>query len=154
MGRNEPTKRAPFQVLVIPYRRVERIEFAAFRRAVEHYWQFVAGGGDEGENAEQTALREVREEAGISSTRPLLRLQSVASIPVHHFSARKYWPRGLLVVPEYCFAVDATGFDLATSDEHAESAWLSFEECHSRLYWPSNQVALCELNERLTRAKS
>ena len=153
MGRVEPVRRAPFQVLVIPYRRVGRIEFAAFRRAVEHYWQFVAGGGHEGEDAVQAALREVKEEAGISSTRPLLRLQSVASIPVHHFSARGCWPRDLLTVPEYCFAVDATGFELALSDEHADCAWLSFAECHSRLHWPSNQVALCELNERLTRAE-
>lgn len=146
-------RRAPFQVLVILYRRVERIEFAAFRRAVEHYWQFVAGGGDEGEDGEQAALREVEEEAGISSPRPLLRLQTVASIPVHHFSAREYWPSGLMAVPEYCFALDATGFDLALSREHAEYAWLSFEECHSRLHWPSNQAALCELNERLIRTK-
>ena len=150
MEGSEPIRRAPFQVLVIPYRRAGSIEFAALRRAGEGYWQFVAGGGDKGEDVQRAALREVMEEAGVPSAQPLLRLSSVASIPVCHFPARKYWPRGLLVVPEYCFAVDATGFDLALSNEHTEFEWLSFEECHARLHWQSNQVALWELNERLT----
>ena len=150
MEGNEPVRRAPFQVLVIPYRRRTSIEFAAFRRAREGYWQFVAGCGEEGEDIGRAALREAVEEVGIPSAQPLLRLSSVASIPVCHFPAREYWPRGLLIVPEYCFAVDASGFDLALSDEHTEFEWLSYGECHARLHWQSNQVALWELNERLT----
>ena len=147
----ESIRRAPFQVLVIPYRLASTLEFAAFRRASEGYWQFVAGGGNEGEDAERAARRELIEETGIPCDVPLLRLQSVASIPVSHFPAREHWPRALLVVPEYCFAADATGFDFALSNEHAEYEWLSFEACHARLHWQSNQVALWELNERLTR---
>lgn len=146
---HEPSRRAPFQVLVIPYRRLAGIEFAVFRRAGEGYWQFVAGGGEEGETAERAALREAEEEIGIPLAKPLLRLVSVASVPVCHFQAREYWPRDLLVIPEYCFAVDASGFDLVLSDEHTEFRWLSYEECHDRLRWQSNQVALWELNQRL-----
>ena len=150
MERSESIRRAPFQVLVIPYRRGKAFEFAALRRAGEGYWQFVAGGGNEGEDAERAALREAMEEAGIPSAQPLLRLSSVASIPVCHFRAHKYWPRGFLVVPEYSFAVDATGLDLALSNEHTEFEWLSYEKCHARLHWQTNQVALWEVNERLT----
>lgn len=150
MEDNESIRRAPFQVLVIPYRRGDAFEFAAFRRAGEGYWQFVAGGGNKGEDAEAAALRETMEEAGITSAQPLLRLSSVASIPVCYFAARKYWPRSLLVVPEYSFAIDAAGLDLTLSHEHTEFEWLSYEACHARLHWQSNQVALWELNERLT----
>ena len=150
MESNESIRRAPFQVLVIPYRRGDAFEFAAFDRAGEGYWQFLAGGGNEGEDAGVAALRETMEEAGITG-QPLLRLSSMASIPVRHFAARKYWPRDLLTVPEYSFAIDATGLNLVLSNEHTEFEWLSYEECHGRLHWQSNQVALWELNELLTR---
>jgi len=39
--------RAPFQVLVIPYRSMaSALEFAVLKRSGANDWQFVAGGGD------------------------------------------------------------------------------------------------------------
>jgi len=42
--------RALLQVLVIPFRRTEStLKFAVLKRSDADYWQFVAGGGENGE---------------------------------------------------------------------------------------------------------
>ena len=140
----------PFQVLVIPYRRIAtRIEYAVFLRADSSVWQFIAGGGSRGESKHQAARREAEEEAGIPQDTEYLELQTVASVPAHHFRARRYWPPNLTEIPEYCFAVNAGGRRIRLSPEHSRVEWLSFVDCTERLYWQSNRAALCELHERL-----
>src|SRR5262249_22275578 len=69
-------RRAPFQVLVFPYRRRPdaELEVALFRRVDGGYWQGIAGGGHEGETPEDAARRETREEAGIEPTGPWIAL--------------------------------------------------------------------------------
>jgi 8-oxo-dGTP pyrophosphatase MutT (NUDIX family) len=58
--------RAPFQILVVPFRRVgEQFEFAVLRRQDMDVWQAVAGGGESGESPQQAAVREAREELGL-----------------------------------------------------------------------------------------
>ena len=112
-------------------------------------WQFIAGGAEDDETAEEAARREAAEEARIPEGARLLRLDSRASVPRTAFSPTKHWPKDLLVVPEYSFAVDATGQELVLSHEHDKVSWLSFEEAARVLTWDSNRVALWELNERL-----
>jgi dihydroneopterin triphosphate diphosphatase len=60
--------RAPFNVLVIPYRRVAGAicEYAVFRRAGSLTRQFIAGGGENDEKPMVAARREALEEAGIA----------------------------------------------------------------------------------------
>lgn len=41
--------RAPYQVLVIPFDDTRDLRVAVLRRADMDVWQFVAGGGEEGE---------------------------------------------------------------------------------------------------------
>ena len=140
----------PFQVLVIPYRRIaSSIQYAAFLRADCSVWQFIAGGGSRGESRLQAARREAEEEAGIPQDAEYLELQSVASIPSHHFRARRYWPPDLSEIPEYCFAVNADGLRIRLSPEHSQVEWLSVHGCTERLHWQSNRAALGELHERL-----
>ena len=146
--------RMPFQVLVIPYRNATPIQYAAFLREDSNYWQFIAGGGSRGEDKIQAASREAEEEARIPPSARFLELQTVASIPTCHFRARLYWPEDLYVIPEYCFAVDASGMEFGLSREHTRVEWLSFADCHERLHWQSNQVALWELNERLEHGRA
>ena len=142
--------RMPFQVLVIPYRHIAtRFQYAVFLREDAGCWQFIAGGGSRGESKLQAARREAEEEAGIPQSAKFIELQTVSSIPVHNFRARRYWPTDLYVVPEYCFAVNAAGRTIGLAREHTRVDWLSFAECSERLHWQSNQVALWELNERL-----
>ena len=144
----------PFQVLVIPYRHTAvHIEFAALLRADHGVWQFVAGGGRRGESKLQAAQREAEEEAGIPRSASYLELQTVSSIPADNFRARCYWPPGLNVIPEYCFAVSCGELQIRLSAEHSRVEWLSFADCAKRLHWQSNRAALLELNHRLGRGR-
>ena len=143
-------KRAPFQVLVLPYRIVEGvIEFAVFKRADLDCWQFVAGGGEEGEEPREAAIREVKEECGISADK-VIALESVASIPVD-FICERLWGDEVLMIREHCFAVSVENPKLMLSDEHLDYQWVTFGAAVKLLRWDSNRNALWELNERLKR---
>ncbi len=112
-------------------------------------WQFIAGGAEDDETAEQTARREAKEETGIPKGARFFRLDSRASVPKTAFSPTDHWPQDLFVVPEYSFAVDVSGQALDLSHEHDKVRWLSFKEATRLLTWESNRIALWELNERL-----
>ena len=64
-------------------------------------WQFIAGGAEEGETAEEAARREATEEAGIAEGARFCQLESRASVPRTAFYLTEHWPKDLLVVPEY-----------------------------------------------------
>jgi len=143
--------RAPYQVLVLPFRRTTRgtPEYAVLRRSDDGRWQGVAGGGHRGESPGDAAIREAHEEAALPSSCLYYALQSVASIPRHNFAAHSEWPQDLYVVPEYAFAVDCGRAELALSGEHSEHRWETYDDAHALLHWNSNQVALWELHERI-----
>lgn len=146
--------RAPFQVLVFPFRKIREggYEFAVFRRADTGYWQAIAGGGEDEETPLEAARREAWEEAKIPAGASFSPLQSVDSLPRNIFEgSNEHWPAELYVIPQYSFAVDSSGHEIQLSHEHTEMKWGSFEEVESCLYWSSNKVALWELNERLGR---
>jgi len=141
--------RAPFNVLVIPHRARDGVrEFAVFSRADVEMWQFIAGGGEDGEDAVQAARREVFEEGRIESSNGWIALDSRASIPRTAYPTAP-WPESVFVIPEFCFAVDIGDFEIRLSAEHERFEWLSYEAARERLTWDSNRVALWELNERL-----
>jgi dATP pyrophosphohydrolase len=141
--------RAPFQVLLIPYRRRPcGLEFAVLRRADAGYWQFVAGGGEDDETPAEAAARETREETGL--TGPLTPLDSFSTVPREGVGAAAHWPPDLYVIPQHCFAIDAGTREIALSPEHTEVRWVPYERARELLKWDSNRNALWELNERLT----
>ena len=142
--------RAPFNVLVIPYRlRGDRPEYAVFhRRPPGKMWQFIAGGGEDDETPELAARREANKEAGITEESGWIRLDSVASIPRASFP-KAPWPSGIYVIPEYCFAVETKIEELIISDEHDGWGWCRYEQAWEILTWDSNRIALWELSERL-----
>ena len=145
--------RAPFQILVIPFRRTAAgLEFAILKRSDADYWQFVAGGGENEETPVQAAQREAQEEVGIS--REMMQLDSLSTVRKDCFAAADRWGTELYVVPEYCFAVDVEGSALVLSNEHTDLRWVSYEQACSLLKWDSNRNALWELNERLTKRSS
>ena len=150
--------RAPFQVLVFPFRRaaeakVEHFEYAVFKRADAGYWQAIAGGGEDDEQPIAAARREAYEEAEILPASSYYPLDSVARIPTYFFDARSAWPKSTYVIPNHCFAVEVPntgpGTDIVLSHEHSEYRWVSFPEGTELLYWEDNRTALWELNERL-----
>ena len=142
--------RAPFNVLVLPYRRhAAAYEYAVFYRADPEMWQFIAGGGEDGEDPAGAARREALEEGGIGSRRDWMALDARASIPRTSFPGAP-WPDDVLVIPEFCFAVDVGDAEIRISKEHERFAWLGYEATRERLTWDSNRVALWELHERLS----
>ena len=143
--------RAPFQVLVIPYRKNSQgsYEFAILKRSDQHYWQFIAGGGEDTETPIEAARRESFEEAAIQSTSAFIALTTICSVPVFGFPAHKNWIHHKYVIPEYNFAVDAADTEIRISKEHTEIQWCVYKEAVERLRWDSNKTALLELKERL-----
>jgi len=143
--------RAPFNALVIPFYRAPGAPtlYCVLLRADAGFWQWVAGGGEDSETPAETAVRETREETGIEG--PPYALQSQARVPVSAFAARDEWPDDLYVIPEYHFAVEASAPEAQLSAEHTACEWLRYDEAFSRLRFQSNQTALWELAERLSR---
>jgi dihydroneopterin triphosphate diphosphatase len=140
--------RAPFQVLVIPWRRRgAMLEVAVLHRSDYDVWQFVSGGGEEGETPLEAARREGLEEAAIPTSAAYLALDATASLPACWFAAWPDWPARVLVVPEHAFAVEVA--DIVRSDEHRDLRWCSVDEAMPLLRFDSNRHALWELHERL-----
>jgi dATP pyrophosphohydrolase len=142
--------RAPFQVLVLPYRRrASALEVAVFHRADYDVWQLVSGGGELGESPEAAARREGWEEAGIPPTLAYRPLDSMTMIPGCYFHAWPDWPSEVLLVPEHAFAVELGDHEIVLSPEHLETRWLGYEQALQLLRFDSNRNALWELHERL-----
>ena len=141
--------RAPFQVLVIPFRqRTERPQFAILKRSDAGYWQFIAGGGEDSETPLEAAQRETQEEAGI--TGQIMTLDSLATIPKEGFGGSELWGQDVYVIPEHYFAIDVGESDITLSREHTEVRWVSYEQACRLLKWDSNRNGLWELQERLS----
>ncbi|RPI17520.1 MAG: NUDIX pyrophosphatase [Ignavibacteriae bacterium] len=149
--------RAPIQILVLPYYRNERneIEFAIFKRADEHYWQFIAGGAEDDETPIETAMRETFEEAGILPSDNLYELESFSTIPVTGVTGEQgfIWGEDVYLLPQYCFALEMLNKDIKISAEHTEYKWTCYNDAYELLNWQSNKNALWELNCKLSKNK-
>jgi len=143
--------RAPFQILVLPFRvnGADVFEYALFKRSDESYWQGIAGGGEDSEAALAAAKREAFEEAQISPATPFFALQTMPMVPVFHFQARDHWPKDLYVIPNFCYAADCSSIAFALSDEHSEYKWMRYDHGYDALRWEDNKIALWELDQRL-----
>ena len=146
--------RAPFQVLILPYRHTPTgLEVAVLKRRDSGNWQFVAGGGEGHESPIEAAQREMQEEVRVDVRGRLVALDAMASIPACVFDAVASWGDDVLVIPEYSFAVDMGDEDLTISSEHAQWCWASYDQACDLLKWDSNKTALWELRERLLRER-
>ncbi len=142
--------RAPFQVLVYPYRKKDgQIEYALMRRSDEGYWQAIAGGGEDKEEPLEAAKRETYEESGISPTSEFMQLDTIEFVPVIDFRDSHIWGENVYVIPQYCFGVTARDIQIVISHEHTEYKWLSYEQAYQRIKFDGNKTALWELDKRL-----
>jgi dihydroneopterin triphosphate diphosphatase len=144
--------RAPFQVLVYPYRRQPdgRVEYALMQRSDAGYWQAIAGGGEDDEEPLDAARRETYEEAGILPTADFLPLDTIEPVPVIEFKDSYLWGDDVYVIPQYCFGVTALDIGIVLSREHTDFRWLSYEEAYQLLKYDGNKTALWELHTRLS----
>jgi dATP pyrophosphohydrolase len=147
--------RAPFQILVLPFRSAANggWEFAAFRCSDSGFWQFIAGGGEDAESPLQAARREALEEAGTPDSIHFYPLQSASTVPVTAFPAYtdRWIAEGTYVVPEHAFAANVDGIEFRISSEHTKFRWGTEAEITALLRWDSNRNALWELSQRLAR---
>src|SRR5437763_9892338 len=122
--------RAPFQVLVILFRRTacRDVEYAVFLRSDDGAWQGIAGGGEDDETALEAARRETFEEGGIPPRTPLYLMKMSDYVPVTSFAARDEWPVDTYVVRQHFSACDASGLSVSLSNEHSEVRWTTYEE--------------------------
>ena len=144
--------RAPFQVLVFPYMidPSGEIVYCVFRRQIEDggYWQAIVGGGEGTEAPLDAAIREGFEEAGIPENCEYVQMDSCATIPVVDICGFR-WGNGILVIPEYAFAVRVGDAQIALSREHIDFRWVDYDTAKQMLKWDSNRTALWELDFRL-----
>ena len=142
--------REPYQILSIPYRVVDgKPLFCIFRREDSSYWQFFAGGGENGETPTQAANRETIEEIGVDPIN-IKQLTCIAYVPAEVIdeSRRQHWDKNTVVIPEYSFAFECDS-ELTLSNEHTEYKWLTYNETRKLLKWDSNKVAMYEINCKL-----
>ena len=142
--------RAPFQVLVVPYRqRQALLELLVLQRGDTGQWQWVAGGGEAGETPAAAARRELHEELGVSG--PVFALQSRATVPAVSVVGDLRWGEDHLVVTEYAFCVDVADEEPVLSGEHAEMRWVTPDVADGLLAWDSNRTAAWEVMVRHSR---
>ena len=138
--------REPYQILSIPYRIVDGTPlYCIFRRADHSYWQFIAGGGENGETPTQAAKRETIEEIGVYPIN-IKQLTCIAYVPAEVIdeSRRRHWDKNTVVIPEYSFAFECDSKP-TLSNEHTEYKWLTYDEARKLLKWDSNKVAMYEI---------
>ena len=139
--------RAPFQILSIPYRIIDGTPlFCIFHRSDNSYWQFIAGGGENGETLIEAAKRETFEEIGIEPSN-MQQLECVAYVPAEVIaeSERQHWDKNTYVIPEHSFAFECDS-DPILSNEHTKYKWLTYDEARKLLTWDSNKVAMYEID--------
>jgi dATP pyrophosphohydrolase len=143
--------RAPFQVLVYPYRKAtnRQFEYALLRRSDQGLWQGIAGGGEGEEKPLEAAKRETYEESGIPPTSEFIQLDTIESVPVIEFKNCYLWGDDVYVIPQYCFGVAAENLHITISREHTEYKWLSYDKAYKLIKYDGNKTALWELDKRL-----
>ena len=143
--------RAPFQVLVYPYRKTRngQFEYALLKRADEGWWQGITGGGEDQEKPLEAARRETYEETGIPPTSEFVQLASVESVPVSGFRDSHLWGEDVYVIPQYAFGVAGQATQITISQEHTECRWFSYEEARELIKYDGCRTALWELDKRL-----
>jgi dATP pyrophosphohydrolase len=102
-------------------------------------WETVHGHIESGEEPEQAAEREVREETGLA-------VERLYNVTVQPFYLHRIHSVELAVV---FAAFVAPGAEVKLSEEHARSEWLTPERALERFVWPRERAALRDILQLL-----
>jgi dATP pyrophosphohydrolase len=113
-------------------------QFLILQRAQEDriypgMWQIVTGTMKNKENSLRAAMRELREETGLSP----IRCWTVPYIDAYFDRAKD----AVQMAPVFAVEVDRSSSPRMSS-EHQQFEWLKFEEAKKRLVWPGQKHAL------------
>ena len=140
--------RAPFQVLVFPYRTsANGYEVLICRRSDDGVWQGVSGGGENDEHSLESAIRELFEETQLIG-HSWQKLDAMCMLPKVYYKDHERWDNHPYVIPEYSFAVLVNNTPVL-SHEHTEFKWCSKKKAVEWLQYDSNKIAVWELFQRL-----
>lgn len=143
----------PESVLVVVYRADDGRALLLKRTDHPDFWQSVTGSlrWDETDPV-QTAVREVREETGLSAD-DLIDLKSEHTYTILPEWRHRYAP-GITENTEHAFALCVPGDASITLNpaEHSDYCWLPFVEASRRVWSWSNRDAIVQLMQRLNRA--
>lgn len=103
-------------------------------------WEAVHGRIETGEKPEQAALRELREETGLTA-------QRLYNVTVHAFYLHQMNAVQMAVV--FCAFVDSTQ-PVTLGPEHQTFEWLPIDAAPHRLIWPRATQALREIQKLLS----
>lgn len=126
-----------------------RIEFLLLKRSdAEIYpglWQMVSGKINSGEPAYKTALREIKEETGITTEKLWVvpNVNSFYSIDTDSIS----------FIPVFAAKAPAKS-EIKLSEEHSEFQWASAEEAKKLLAWPGQKRSVEVITEYFIKESS
>ena len=124
------------------------IEFLLLKRAdyqvYPGLWQMVTGKIKESEKAYQTAIREIKEETGLTP------LQLWVAPTVNSF----YEPKDEYICLLPVFAVRVEADKIQLSDEHTEYKWVKKNEAQKLLAWDGQRKAVQIIEDYFLNEKS
>jgi len=141
--------RRPEEVQVFVCRRAGA-EFLALHRspALGGYWHPCSGALEPGENAEQAAIRELREELDLDARELLwpVRHEYGYAAAEESLERRAEWPPGTERIAVTGFIVEAPpDFEPTLNWEHDDFRWCALDEVVALYRWPDVGAALREL---------
>jgi dihydroneopterin triphosphate diphosphatase len=115
-------------------------EFLQLRRCAGDFmggtWQTISGGIEGDETAWQAAIREIREETGLTPQE----FYQIDHVEAFYIASRDtIWHR-----PGFCAIVPADSL-VRLNEEHDDHRWIRREEVDQEFIWPGERTALAEV---------
>jgi dATP pyrophosphohydrolase len=137
--------RRPESALVVIYDRQGRV-LVLQRNDDSEFWQSVTGTLEPGEEAIDTARREVYEETGIDIQASAYTL--VDCQQRNRYKIRPRWqyryPPNTLFNTEYVFSLEVSGQDIIVLSEHSSYLWLDKTQAMEKVWSDTNRQAIGE----------
>ena len=111
----------------------------AERQIYEHLWQGVAGKIEPGETAVEAAVRELKEETGLTPT--------TMFVADHVSKFYEAYADRINLVPVFGIGVDDSNVIL--SKEHSKFEWCSFDKALKKLVWSGQKQGLSKVYNML-----
>ena len=142
-------RKAVFVVVYSKDRENNEIQYLLLERKL-HWkgWEFPKGGIDSGENEEQAARRETREETGLSIKGEIKKFDVFGKYKY----PKVYSDRpGIMGQTYSLYAVEVVrGRVKLDKEEHASYEWLDFKEAFKKLTWKNQKKCLGIVNKVLS----